>query len=77
MWYLCLNPDVERKLAAEIVSVMGDSRSPSYQQLTEMKHLNAVLKVSWLLLVSALNDSVVACWCLGCVWPHAVNVLQM
>lgn len=46
MWYLCLNPEVEQKLAAEIGSVMGDGRQPSYQQLTEMKYLNAVLKVT-------------------------------
>lgn len=42
---MCLNPDVEHKLAAEIQAVLGDDTVPSYQQLTEMKYLNAVLKV--------------------------------
>ncbi len=45
MWYLCCNPKVEQKLAAEILAVMGPDKQPSYQQLADMKYLNAVLKV--------------------------------
>jgi hypothetical protein len=44
MWYLCQHPDVERKLAAEVAAVMGTNGQPSYQQLSEMRYLNAVLK---------------------------------
>jgi hypothetical protein len=45
MWFLCQHPEVERKLAAEVAAVMGSSSQPSYQQLSEMRYLNAVLKV--------------------------------
>jgi hypothetical protein len=44
MWYLCQHPEVEAKLAAEVAAVMGTNGQPSYQQLSEMRYLNAVLK---------------------------------
>eukprot|EP00775_Hariotina_reticulata_P011447 gene11447-11593_t len=40
------NPDIEQKLVIEIVTVMDESSSPTYEQLTEMRYLNAVLKES-------------------------------
>eukprot|EP00879_Flechtneria_rotunda_P002371 GHRR01002566.1.p1 GENE.GHRR01002566.1~~GHRR01002566.1.p1 ORF type:complete len:637 (+),score=222.18 GHRR01002566.1:182-2092(+) len=46
LWYLCQNPEVEQLLAQEVAAVMGDSSKPTYQQLTEMKYMNAVLKES-------------------------------
>ncbi|WIA09641.1 hypothetical protein OEZ85_009029 [Tetradesmus obliquus] len=46
MWYLCQHPQVERRLAAEVAAVLGSSSQPSYQQLSEMRYLNAVLKES-------------------------------
>ncbi|WIA29722.1 hypothetical protein OEZ86_012202 [Tetradesmus obliquus] len=46
MWYLCQHPEVERRLAAEVAAVLGSSSQPSYQQLSEMRYLNAVLKES-------------------------------
>jgi hypothetical protein len=45
MWYLCQHPQVERKLAAEVAAVLGADSQPSIQQLSEMRYLNAVLKV--------------------------------
>lgn len=45
MWYLMNHPEVEEKLVAEVMGVMGPDTQPSYQQLTEMRYLNAVLKV--------------------------------
>jgi cytochrome P450 len=45
MWYLMNHPEVESKLVAEVLGVMGPDTQPSYQQLSEMRYLNAVLKV--------------------------------
>lgn len=45
VYYLCNHPEAERKLADEVVAVMGSCESPSWQQLSEMKYMNAVLKV--------------------------------
>jgi hypothetical protein len=45
MWFLSTHPEVEAKLVDEILGVMGPDSQPSYQQLSEMRYLNAVLKV--------------------------------
>lgn len=45
MWYLMNHPEVESRLVAEALGVMGADTQPSYQQLSEMRYLNAVLKV--------------------------------
>ena len=39
------HPEVEAKLVEEVLRVMGPDTQPSYQQLSEMRYLNAVLKV--------------------------------
>jgi hypothetical protein len=39
------HPEVEAKLVAEVLGVMGPDTQPSYQQLSDMRYLNAVLKV--------------------------------
>jgi hypothetical protein len=39
------HPEVESKLVAEVLRIMGPDTQPSYQQLSEMRYLNAVLKV--------------------------------
>jgi hypothetical protein len=45
--FLCRNPDVEAKLAAEVREVLGENGDdPSWQQLNEMKYMTAVLKES-------------------------------
>ncbi|KAF8073217.1 Cyp4v2 [Scenedesmus sp. PABB004] len=46
MYFLCLNPAVEARLTAEIAEVMGPAAEPTYEQLGEMRYLNAVLKES-------------------------------
>lgn len=45
MYFLMNHPEVEAKLVDEVLRVLGQDRQPSYQQLTEMRYLNAVLKV--------------------------------
>jgi len=45
------HPEVEAKLVEEVLCVMGPDTQPSYQQLSEMRYLNAVLKVNHMLLV--------------------------
>lgn len=45
LWYLMKHPKVEAKLVAEVLGVMGPDTQPSYQQLSDMRYLNAVLKV--------------------------------
>lgn len=45
LWYLMKHPEVEAKLVAEVLGVMGPDTQPSYQQLSDMRYLNAVLKV--------------------------------
>lgn len=46
LWYLMQHPEVEAKLVAEVLGVMGPGAQPSYQQLSDMRYLNAVLKES-------------------------------
>jgi len=45
LWYMTQHPEIEQKLVTEILTVMGEASSPTYEQLTEMRYLNAVLKV--------------------------------
>lgn len=45
MYYLQNHPEDEAKLVDEILRVLGSDTQPTYQQLTEMRYLNAVLKV--------------------------------
>lgn len=45
LWFLMNHPESEAKLVDEILRVMGSDTQPSYQQLSEMRYLNAVLKV--------------------------------
>jgi hypothetical protein len=45
LWFLMNHPEAEAKLVDEILRVMGSGTQPSYQQLSEMRYLNAVLKV--------------------------------
>ena len=40
---LSQHPDVLRRLREEILSVVGDSRSPTLEQLREMKYMRAVI----------------------------------
>lgn len=71
MWFLTQHPEVEAKLVDEVLRVMGPQcEAPSYQQLSEMRYLNAVLKVGclWCVLLSGVSASVRAGgWCLF-VW---------
>jgi hypothetical protein len=39
------HPEIEQKLLDEVLTVMGAASSPTYEQLAEMRYLNAVLKV--------------------------------
>jgi len=43
IWMLSQHPDVLRRLREEILSVVGDSRSPTLEELREMKYLRAVI----------------------------------
>lgn len=45
MWFLTQHPQVEARLVAEILEVMEPDTQPTYQQLSSMRYLNAVLKV--------------------------------
>lgn len=46
MYFLTNHPEVEAKLVDEVQRVMGSDTQPSYQQMSDMRYLNAVLKVT-------------------------------
>jgi hypothetical protein len=46
VYHLLQNPKVDKKLREEVDAVLGGGSVPTYQQLSEMKFLNMVLKVS-------------------------------
>ena len=43
VWMLSQHPDVLRKLRKEILTVVGTSRTPTLEDLREMKYLRAVI----------------------------------
>jgi cytochrome P450 len=45
LWFMSQHPEIEQKLLDEVMTVMGAASSPTYEQLAEMRYLNAVLKV--------------------------------
>ena len=45
VYYLLQNPEVDRRLREEVDRVLAGDEAPTYQQLSEMKYLNMVLKV--------------------------------
>jgi len=44
VYYLLQNPEVDRRLREEVDRVLAGAEAPSYQQLSEMKYLNMVVK---------------------------------
>jgi unspecific monooxygenase len=45
VYYLSQHPAAKARLVAEVDRVMAGAGEPTYQQLTDMKYLNCVLKV--------------------------------
>ena len=55
IYFLTQHPDVLKRLREEILSKVGPSRRPTYDDVREMKYLRAVINGKYLLVTSALS----------------------